>query len=118
MNYSEKFIIEPGSKMRLTKIDPSFSGKHESHKTAIPETAKEVERMDRLQYLLYADSSQSLFIVLQGLDAAGKDGVIRHLLHRHPAFDRYRESYPRRSELHQNYYSRDGDEQSAVPDGV
>ena len=79
MNYSKKFIIEPGSKMRLTKIDPSFSGKHESHKTAILETAKEVERMDRLQYRLYANSSQSLFIVLQGLDAAGKDGVIRHL---------------------------------------
>jgi hypothetical protein len=34
------------------------------------------------------------------------------------AFDGYRESYPRRSELHQNYYSGDGDEQSAVPDGV
>jgi hypothetical protein len=40
------------------------------------------------------------------------------LMRRHPAFDRYRESYPRRSELHQNYYSGDGDEQSAVPDGV
>ena len=35
--------------------------------------------MDRLQYLLYADASQSLLIVLQALDAAGKDGVIRHL---------------------------------------
>ena len=35
--------------------------------------------MERLQYLLYADASQSLLIVLQGLDAAGKDGVIRHL---------------------------------------
>jgi hypothetical protein len=39
-------------------------------------------------------------------------------MRQHPAFDRYRESYPRRSELHQNYYSRDGDEQSAVPAGV
>jgi hypothetical protein len=27
-------------------------------------------------------------------------------MHQHPAFDRYQESYPRRSELHQNYYSR------------
>ena len=40
------------------------------------------------------------------------------VMHRHPASDRCRESYPRRSELHQNYYSRDGDEQSAVPAGV
>ncbi len=79
MNYSKKFIVEPGSKVRLGKIDPAYAGKHESHETAVEETAKEVERMDRLQYLLYADASQSLLIVLQGLDAAGKDGVIRHL---------------------------------------
>src|ERR1700733_404984 len=39
-------------------------------------------------------------------------------MRRPPAFDRYREFYPRRSELHQNFYSRDGDEQSAVPAGV
>jgi PPK2 family polyphosphate:nucleotide phosphotransferase len=79
MNYGKKFIVEPGSKLRLGKVDPDFTGKHESRETAIKETAKEVERMDRLQYLLYADGSQSLLIVLQGLDAAGKDGVVRHL---------------------------------------
>ena len=79
MNYRRKFVIEPGSKLRLAKIDPSYSGKHKSHKAAMPEIAKEVERMDRLQYLLYADASQSLLVVLQALDAAGKDGVIRHL---------------------------------------
>src|SRR5208282_1152802 len=39
------------------------------------------------------------------------------VMHLHSAFDRYRESCPRRSELHQNCYSRDGDEQSAVPAG-
>jgi len=79
MNYRKKFVVEPGAKVRLGKIDPSYSGKHKSHKKAIREIAKEVERMDRLQYLLYADSSQSLLVVLQAPDAAGKDGVIRHL---------------------------------------
>jgi PPK2 family polyphosphate:nucleotide phosphotransferase len=79
MNYREKFIVEPGSKLRLAKVDPSFSGKHKSHQTAVAEIAKQVERMDRLQYLLYADATQSLLVVLQALDAAGKDGVVRHL---------------------------------------
>ena len=79
MNYRKKFIVEPGSKVRLAKIDPAYSGKHESHETAVEDTAKQVERMSRLQYLLYADARQSLLIVLQGLDAAGKDGTIRHL---------------------------------------
>jgi len=43
---------------------------------------------------------------------------VADFMRQRPAFDRYRESYLRRSELHQNYYSRDGDEQSAVPAGV
>ena len=79
MNYRKKFIVEPGCKVRLGKIDPAYTGKDESHDAAVEETAKQVERMQRLQYLLYADARQSLLIVLQGLDAAGKDGTIRHL---------------------------------------
>lgn len=78
MNYHKKFMVEPGSKVRLAKIDPDFTGKH-SRQAAIAATAQQIERIDRLQYLLYADASQSLLIVLQGLDAAGKDGLIRHL---------------------------------------
>ena len=51
----------------------------QSHKKAAPQIRKQVERIDQLQYLLYADASQSLLIVLQAPDAGGKDGVIRHL---------------------------------------
>jgi PPK2 family polyphosphate:nucleotide phosphotransferase len=79
MDYRKKFVVEPGAKLRLAKIDPSHVDRRDSHKAATAEIAKEVERMAHLQYLLYADSSQSLLIVLQGLDAAGKDGVISHL---------------------------------------
>jgi PPK2 family polyphosphate:nucleotide phosphotransferase len=79
MNYGKKFVVKPGSKVRLGKIDSSYTGKHASRVTAVAQTAKQVERMDRLQYLMYAGASRSLLIVLQGLDAAGKDGVIRHL---------------------------------------
>jgi len=35
--------------------------------------------MAKAQYLLYADGSQSLLVVLQALDAGGKDGVVRHV---------------------------------------
>lgn len=79
MNYDKKFMVEPGSKVRLAKIDADFAGKDISRQAAIDDTAQQVERIARLQYLLYADASQSLLIVLQGLDAAGKDGLIRHL---------------------------------------
>lgn len=79
MDYRKKFAVERGEKPRLSKIDASYTGKNESHEKALPEIQANVERMDKLQYLLYADGNKSLLVVLQALDAAGKDGVIRHL---------------------------------------
>ncbi len=79
MDYRKKFGVDPEAKVRLAKIDPSFTGEHETHDKALGEIQKNVERMEKLQYLLYADGRQSLLVVLQALDAAGKDGVIRHV---------------------------------------
>jgi PPK2 family polyphosphate:nucleotide phosphotransferase len=79
VDYRKKFVVEPGTKVRLSKVDPSYTGKHETHEKAVPEIQANIERLGKLQYLLYADGSQSLLVVLQALDAAGKDGVIRHV---------------------------------------
>lgn len=79
MNYRNKFVVKPGARVKLDEIDPSFTGEHESHEDAIPKTAANIARMDTLQYLLYANGEQSLLVVLQALDAAGKDGAVRHL---------------------------------------
>jgi PPK2 family polyphosphate:nucleotide phosphotransferase len=79
MDYRKSFMVEPGAKVRLSKIDPSYKGKHETHAKATAETNAHIERLEKLQYLLYADGSHSLLVVLQALDAAGKDGVIRHV---------------------------------------
>jgi len=79
MDYRKQFAVEPGAKVRLSKIDASFKGKYESHKEAAAEIQNHVERMDQLQTLLHADGDKSLLVVLQALDAAGKDGVIRHV---------------------------------------
>ena len=75
----EEFILHPGAKLRLDRIDPSYKGKHESHEKAAPVIAESLAHIGHLQYLLYGDAGQSLPIVLQGLHAAGKDGVVRHL---------------------------------------
>jgi PPK2 family polyphosphate:nucleotide phosphotransferase len=79
MDYRKKFVVEPEAKVRLSKIDASYTGKNETHEKALSKIQSHIERMDKLQYLLYADGSQSLLVVLQALDAAGKDGVIRHV---------------------------------------
>jgi PPK2 family polyphosphate:nucleotide phosphotransferase len=79
MAYRKEFMAGPLSKVRLDKIDPSYTGKHASPEKPKDKTGRNLERLREAQYLLYADASQSLLVVLQGLDASGKDGVIRHL---------------------------------------
>ena len=64
MDYRKKFAVEAGERPRLPKMDASYTGNHESHEKALPELQAHVERMDKLQYLLYAGGSKSLLVVL------------------------------------------------------
>ncbi len=51
-----------------------------TEKAAVKATLAIAKKIRALQYRLYAENRQGLLIVLQGLDAAGKDGTIRHVL--------------------------------------
>jgi PPK2 family polyphosphate:nucleotide phosphotransferase len=73
-------MVEPGSRVSLDAIDPNYCGEYKCYERAIPQLQAEVQKTDRLQYLMHADGKHSLLIVLQSLDAGGKDGVIRHIL--------------------------------------
>jgi len=78
MDYRRKFAVAPGAKAPLAGIDPSDALGEDAKKAAEAIEAN-TARMAELQYLLYADASQSLLVILQALDAGGKDGVVRHL---------------------------------------
>lgn len=80
MKYTHKFIVKPGSEVRLRDIDPSFKDKHESHKAALSELEADRKKLWELQYRLYAEHQRSLLICLQALDAGGKDGTVNHVL--------------------------------------
>jgi PPK2 family polyphosphate:nucleotide phosphotransferase len=80
MNYLNKFRVEPGSKVKLRRIDPDYHGKHAGPKQAAREIERDSEQMRNLQYLMYAENRHSLLIVLQGQDTGGKDGTINHVL--------------------------------------
>ena len=74
-----ELIVAPGSKVRLAKIDPSDThGKTKA--SAETQLVRNLERLSVLQYRLYAESRRSLLVVLQGIDAGGKDGTIRHVM--------------------------------------
>jgi len=69
-----------GRKPRLDDIDPDSTPGCKDKDEALARLQKNLERIDALQYRLYAEGRQSLLLVLQGMDAAGKDGVIRKVI--------------------------------------
>src|SRR5579863_8125906 len=77
MDLAKHCIVQPGSKLRLKHRDPDDTfGRKRDDKAH----QKTLDRLRELQHLLYADKRYALLIVLQGLDAAGKDGTIRHVM--------------------------------------
>lgn len=80
MNFSKELMVKPGKKVKLADYDPENTlGWDKGHKMKVS-LEKSLARLDKLQYLLYAEHKHALLIVLQGRDAAGKDGTIRHVM--------------------------------------
>ncbi|MGL4595267.1 MAG: polyphosphate kinase 2 family protein [Thermoguttaceae bacterium] len=82
MNLHETFCVPPnGNQINLRKFSPD-ERKHgwHDHDKIQDQLAKNGKKLLDLQYKLYAENRQSLLIVLQALDAAGKDGTINHVL--------------------------------------
>jgi PPK2 family polyphosphate:nucleotide phosphotransferase len=68
------------NKIKLSDFDPRFCGGREKEETK-KVAKKSAKRIAELQELLFANSSQSVLLLFQGLDASGKDGAIRKVLH-------------------------------------
>jgi PPK2 family polyphosphate:nucleotide phosphotransferase len=79
-NLHKRLIVEPGTEVKLSQIDPSGHSCYDSAEASGTALRCLAERLDRLQYLMYAEKKHALLIVLQGLDASGKDGVVRYLV--------------------------------------
>ena len=75
----DKLIVAPDHKFHLKKraTDETFGVSKEQAEAC---AARHVEKLQALHELLYADNKRSLLIVLQGMDAAGKDGTIKHVM--------------------------------------
>ena len=80
MNYSKRFVVEPGAKVKLHKIDPGYIDPDVTEKDAPAETEELCKKLRKLQASLHCEKQRSVLIVLQALDTAGKDGVINHVL--------------------------------------
>ena len=74
------FKAVSGEKVDLTKYPTDYTGKLKSKEEAEDDLKKNIEKMSNLQDKLYADNRYSLLIIFQAMDAAGKDGAIKHVM--------------------------------------
>ena len=76
MNH-EHFIVPPGKKIRLKDYDPGFTAHYQGKDEAVAKLQKDIQRLAKYQDVLYAQNTYALLVVLQAMDTAGKDGMIR-----------------------------------------
>lgn len=73
-------MLRPGAKVRPEDWDPGAkSGFEHKKEDGLKELQALCKKLETLQELLYAEHKHSLLIVLQGMDASGKDGTIRRV---------------------------------------
>lgn len=80
MDFEKEFRIKPSESVSLKKRETKTKGPFDEKADAVAATEKNIATIQDLQYRMYVEAKQSLLIVLQAPDAAGKDGVIRKVL--------------------------------------
>lgn len=77
---SHAYRVEDGNSFHLKDFDPADTGAMPTKEHAAAELDLGIERLQDLQTRLYAQGQWALLIILQGLDASGKDSVIKHVM--------------------------------------
>ncbi|HEV2177378.1 MAG TPA: polyphosphate kinase 2 family protein [Terriglobia bacterium] len=78
--FAEALRVEDGRKFRLGDIDPRGTGGLESKEEAQEWLEKGIVLLSELQEKLYAQDQWAVLLIFQAMDAAGKDGAIKHVM--------------------------------------
>jgi PPK2 family polyphosphate:nucleotide phosphotransferase len=76
----DSFLIAPESTVSLAGHDPGFTGKFRNKEDAASKLEKDLLALEKLQTLLYAHDDYAVLVIIQAMDAAGKDSVIKHVM--------------------------------------
>jgi len=76
----EKLVVAPGRRVHLAEWDSDDTSGHKKDAATEQALAQDIARLDELQYVMFADHRHALLVVLQAMDAGGKDGTIRHVM--------------------------------------
>jgi PPK2 family polyphosphate:nucleotide phosphotransferase len=77
---AEPYRVVSGNDFRLKDFDPADTGKLHNKESATELLDDGVKLLSRMQEKLYAQDRWSLLIILQAMDAAGKDGIVKHVM--------------------------------------
>jgi len=77
---TEKFRVQPDEKVQLSKWPTNVKPLCKSKKQYQKLLGEQVEELSSLQRIHYASNRYALLLIFQGMDAAGKDGAIRHVM--------------------------------------
>ena len=77
---SDDLLVHPGQRIRLAELDPGFTCEFATKSDARDKLRSDIARLAKLQDVFAAAQSHALLIVLQGMDSAGKDGAIKHVM--------------------------------------
>ena len=77
---TDKYRVKPGRKLRLARCPTDVPKLYRNEQDAEAQQARQVARTSELQDVLYASDHYSLLLIFQAMDAAGKDGAIKHVL--------------------------------------
>lgn len=80
MEFSKHFQVKPERTVDLTAMDPRDTTGVTTKTQAKRKLLTNIHKLEQLQYLHYAQHERALLIILQGIDTAGKDGTIRHVM--------------------------------------
>lgn len=77
----KSFLVPPNKKISLKKdYDPSYKANYVTKQDAAGMLQEGIEQLKLYQDMLYAQDTHALLIVFQAMDAAGKDGTIKHVM--------------------------------------
>src|SRR5438445_49360 len=77
---AKPYRIQDGDKFRFKDFDPSDTHSYDSEEHAKEMLEKGIEHMAELQDKLYAQDAWAVLLIFQAMDAAGKDGAIKHVM--------------------------------------
>lgn len=77
---TKEFLVPPGKKISLSDYKPTSTGNFKRKESAESRLTKDIEDIARLQDVLYAHDVYAVLMIFQAMDAAGKDGAIKHVM--------------------------------------